>query len=85
MRLSERKRRILRVLLALLVAPVSWLVVAAALTPLPPDLVRTPQAGSVGVRVLDRDGRLIRQLRAADGVRALPVHLSELPHGCPTR
>ncbi|MCA9597216.1 MAG: penicillin-binding protein 1C [Myxococcales bacterium] len=83
MRLSERKRRILRVLLALLVAPVSWLVVAAALTPLPPDLVRTPQAGSVGVRVLDRDGRLIRQLRAADGVRALPVHLSELPPAVP--
>ncbi len=76
-------KRLWRVLAGLALAPLCWLLVAAALTPLPEPLATAPAEGSLGLTVLDRDGRLIRELRASDGVRAAPVHLAELPPEVP--
>jgi penicillin-binding protein 1C len=61
--------------LALLALPVVLLVVAAALTPMPPELRVRGTAGSV--RVDDRDGNLLREVRADDGTRARWTPLGE--------
>jgi len=58
------KRRLWRTLFGLALAPICALVVAAALEPLPEPL-RAEHTGSV--RVVDRHGRLIREVRAGDG------------------
>src|SRR5580658_3827618 len=62
--------------LAALGTPLVALFVLAALTPLPPELLEPP---SPSVRVLARDGRLLREVRAEDGARARPLPLSEFP------
>jgi penicillin-binding protein 1C len=61
-------RCLLFALVVLLVAPPALLALSVALTPLPPEL-RAPQAGG-SVVVLDRDGRVLREVRAEDGTRA---------------
>jgi penicillin-binding protein 1C len=65
-----------------LATPVLALVVAAALTPLPPAL--TSDASDVSVEVVDRGGKVIRRVRTADHALASPVRLGELsPHVVP--
>jgi penicillin-binding protein 1C len=72
-----RLRRALTVLAALLLAPCLALVLAAALTPLPPELAdRRPPSTSVVLR--DRHGVVLRELRADDGIRARWVPLADL-------
>ncbi len=71
----KKRRRALAVAAALLCAPPAALVATAALTPLPEEL-STPAAASV--RVNDRTGRLLREVRAGDGKRARPLGLDEI-------
>lgn len=71
-----RARRILRTLLGIVLAPVMWLVVAAAMTRLPAELGEKP-AYEDSVRVLDRDGRVLREVRAGDAARARWVSRAE--------
>jgi penicillin-binding protein 1C len=52
------------------------LVLAAALTPLPPELGRHSAEGSVVV--VDRDGHLLREVRSTDGARARWLRLGEV-------
>jgi penicillin-binding protein 1C len=49
---------------------------AAAMTPLPAELLAPP---SSSVRVLSRTGSLLREARARDGSRSRPLHLGEFP------
>jgi penicillin-binding protein 1C len=72
----RRARRWLGIASLVVVLPVLALVVAAALEPLPPALVKGP--GPVSLRVLDRNGRLIRELRSSDGQLARRVPLSQI-------
>jgi penicillin-binding protein 1C len=71
---SRSGKRALLALAALFAAPWVALVIAAALTPLPPDLAdaRQPSTGAV---LRDRHGVVIRELRADDGARARWVPL----------
>jgi penicillin-binding protein 1C len=71
-----RARRILRTLLGIVLAPVVWLVVAAATTPLPAEFGAKP-AYEDSVRVLDREGRVLREVRAGDAARARWVSRAE--------
>lgn len=72
------KRRLLRVLLGLVLAPVCALAVAAAFEPLPAQLAEAPETS---VRIVDRNGRPIRQVRSDDGMLAARVRLEEVsPH-----
>ena len=74
--LSGRARRIGRVAMGFFGAPICALVVAAVLEPLPERLRSGSPAGSV--RVVDRDGRLIREVRANDGRFGESVPLTEV-------
>jgi penicillin-binding protein 1C len=75
--MSPRFGRTLRALAGLVLAPVIALVVAAAMTPLPAEL--RPGQGTAGsIRVLDRDGALLREIRAGDATRARPITLGEM-------
>jgi len=74
---STRLRRVLRVIVGALLAPVIALVVAAAMTPLPPEL-RAGAPRSESTRFLDRDGGLLREVRADDAARARWVPLDEI-------
>lgn len=75
-RVSKRSwRRRLGVAAILLLAPFVALLVTAALTPFPSEL-RT--GASPSVRVLDSQGRLLREVRASDGKRARPLTDAEL-------
>jgi penicillin-binding protein 1C len=74
-----RLKRVLRAALGALLAPVLWLVVAAALTPLPEELAD----GSYGHSVVftDRSGAVLREIRADDAARARWVPLDQMgPH-----
>ncbi len=71
---ATRLRRVVRALVALALAPVVALVVAAVLTPLPATL-RDEGAAPTSVRYLDRNGHLLREVRADDGTRAANVPL----------
>ncbi|WP_437594685.1 penicillin-binding protein 1C [Sorangium sp. So ce1000] len=75
-----RARRLLRrgaqIALALAVAPWLLLAVLAALTPLPPEL-RAPEDLAVSTVLLDRNGTVLRELRAGDGARARWLPLDE--------
>lgn len=71
---ATRLRRVVRALLGLALAPVLALVVAAVLTPLPATLREQGGAGT-SVRYLDRNGHLLREVRADDGTRAAYVPL----------
>jgi penicillin-binding protein 1C len=74
---SRRAKRVLLALAALVIAPVLALLVASALTPLPPELA---EAGppSTGAVLRDRHGVVLRELRADDGTRARWVGLDDL-------
>ncbi|NOU32042.1 MAG: penicillin-binding protein 1C [Polyangiaceae bacterium] len=72
---ATRLRRVVRALVGLALAPVVALVVAAVLTPLPASLREGPGAGT-SVRYLDRNGHLLREVRADDGTRAANVPLA---------
>lgn len=71
---SRAGKRLLLALAALLSAPWIALILAAALTPLPPDLADAKQP-STGAVLRDRHGVVIRELRADDGARARWVPL----------
>jgi penicillin-binding protein 1C len=70
---SRPHRRRAAIFLVVLVLPAVLLGIAAALTPMPPELRVRAAAGSILVD--DRDGNLLREVRADDGSRArwIPV------------
>jgi penicillin-binding protein 1C len=74
-----RLRRALRAALGLALAPLLWLVIGAALTPLPAELATRSYGQSVVFT--DRSGAILREVRADDATRASWVPLAELgPH-----
>jgi penicillin-binding protein 1C len=76
-RREKRIRRLARAALGAVLAPVFALVVAAILSPLPPELAaRATSAESV--RFYDRGGGLLREVRADDATRARWVTLDEI-------
>jgi penicillin-binding protein 1C len=72
----KARRRLAVVMLAVLASPFVLVLALAARTPLPPELLE-PAAPSV--RVLARDGKLLREVRADDGARARPLPLASFP------
>jgi penicillin-binding protein 1C len=66
-----------RVVAALLLAPWVVLFITAAFTALPPELAGA-SLYTPSVRVLDRNGALLREVRADDGCRARYVRLDEV-------
>jgi penicillin-binding protein 1C len=67
-------------LLALVFLPVAVLLAMAAFTPLP-EVLRARHDYDSSVRVLDRDGRVLAEVRADDGTRARWVSLAQTgPH-----
>ena len=74
--LSFLRRRSVRIVGALALVPVLLVLVMALFTPLPPEL-REPPAPSM--RVLARNGHLLREVRTDDGARARPLPLSAFP------
>lgn len=70
------RRRVVRALAVLIALPVVLVVLIAAFTPLPPEL-REPAPPSL--RVLARDGKLLREVRADDGARAWPLPIQAYP------
>ena len=74
---SQRSRRALRVLVGLALAPIVALVVAAAMTTLPAEL-RKGAPRSQSTRYVDRDGGLLREVRADDATRARWISLDEV-------
>ncbi|APR79679.1 Multimodular transpeptidase-transglycosylase [Minicystis rosea] len=78
--LSARRpslRRLFGFILIALIAPCLALVVAAAMTPLPPELA-AHVLPSTSVVLRDRHGVVLRELRADDGIRARWVPLEGL-------
>ena len=73
--MTVRRRRWLAALAALIVGPIAALLITAAFTSLPEEL-RAPAEASV--RVTDREGRLLREVRAGDGKRARPLAPEEI-------
>ena len=68
-----------RALLGLALAPVVALLVLAALTPLPAELAGAgTRPFEDSLRVLDRDGAVLREIRADDATRARRVPLAEM-------
>jgi penicillin-binding protein 1C len=65
-----------RALVGVVLTPVIALIVAAALTPLPPELAAERYSSSV--RFLDREGALLREVRADDATRARWVSVDEI-------
>ena len=65
----------LAALTALVSAPALLLIVVAIFTPLPGEL---GEAASPSIRVEDRDGRVLREVRADDGKRARPLSRAEI-------
>lgn len=70
------RRRILRGLLVAVLAPFVLVGVMALFTPLPSEL-REPAVPSL--RVLSKNGQLLRDVRTDDGARARPLPLSSFP------
>lgn len=73
--LRPRVVRVVRAVLGVALAPVALLVVAAAVTPMPAELRGPGEVASV--RVDDRAGELLREVRPDDGVRARWVPLKD--------
>jgi penicillin-binding protein 1C len=67
----------LRGVLGLVLVAATGLVALVAATPLPAELREPVAAGSVVIE--DRDGRTLREVRAADGTRARWVSAADLP------
>lgn len=65
-----------RALAGVVVAPLFWLGVLAMATPLPPELGH-PDEYRASVRVTDRDGALLREVRADDASRARWIALDD--------
>jgi penicillin-binding protein 1C len=61
---------------ALVLLPLAGLAVAVALTPLP-DALRS-RASAVSVQIVDRNGKLVREVRDGDGALGARVNLDEL-------
>jgi penicillin-binding protein 1C len=72
----SRARRTSLVLPLAAVLPVAALVARAATMALPSEL--TERGGSESIRFVDRDGRLLREVRADDATRARAVTLAEV-------
>jgi penicillin-binding protein 1C len=70
------RRRVLRALLVLIAAPFVIVGIVATFTPFPDEL-REPAPPSL--RVLARDGKLLREVRADDGARARPLPIDAYP------
>jgi penicillin-binding protein 1C len=70
-------KRTLAIVAGALLAPWVALVVTAILTPLPPELCDAGRYAP-SIRVLDRNGALLREVRAEDGCRARYVKLDEV-------
>ena len=76
------RRRVALVLAVLAASAALPLGLAVALEPLPAGLADS--VPDLGLSVIDRHGRLVRELRAGDGKRRAPVRLGELsPHVAP--
>ncbi|MDC3989311.1 penicillin-binding protein 1C [Polyangium jinanense] len=74
----SRRHRI-ELALAALLSPILCLGVAAALTPLPPELASNDLAAADPSTVfLDRHGTVLCEVRAKDGTRARPVRLADI-------
>ena len=71
-KLSRRRRTLVKIVGALVLAPVLLVLVMAIFTPLPPEL-REPPAASM--RVLARNGHLLREVRSDDGARSHVYHV----------
>jgi penicillin-binding protein 1C len=76
---SPTAARVARVALGLVLAPVLALCVAAALQPLPRELSGSGERGKSSVRVLDRSGRTVREVRSRDGALYERISLDALP------
>lgn len=74
---GRRTKRALLVIAVVLLAPWIALVVAAAFTPLPPELAEGARP-STGAVIRDRSGVVMRELRAGDGARARWIRLEEV-------
>ncbi len=72
----RRSVRVLRTLAGLALAAVCWLAVGAALTPLPHALREARYGASV--QFLDREGALLREVRADDAARAVWVPIDDV-------
>ncbi|MBX3226192.1 MAG: penicillin-binding protein 1C [Labilithrix sp.] len=70
------RRRVVAALLAVVAAPFVIVAIVAVFTPLPAEL-REPAPPSL--RVLAKDGKLLREVRADDGARARPLPLAAFP------
>lgn len=73
---ATQRKKIVRGVIALVLSPFLVIGVLALFTPLPPEL-REPAPPSL--RILARDGRLLREVRADDGARARTTPLAEFP------
>jgi len=73
----RRHGQLLTCLAGLILLPTLALIIGACFTSLPLEL-RTPQAEQ-SLRVEDRNGRLLREVRTADGARSKWVPLSAMP------
>jgi penicillin-binding protein 1C len=71
-----RRTRVVAFAASVLLAPLLALALAAVLTPLPPELLGRGESASI--RVFDRGGQLLREVRPDDGVRSRWVPLSEM-------
>ena len=67
------RRRLVRAVLALLAAPFVIVGLVAIFTPLPAEL---NEPAPPSLRVLARDGKLLREVRADDGARARPLPIA---------
>jgi penicillin-binding protein 1C len=72
---SHRRQRLIAVLALVVVGLPAALLATAGLTPLPPEVLEPAEAS---VRVTDRAGHLLREVRAGDGKRARPLSLEEI-------
>jgi penicillin-binding protein 1C len=73
----SRARRAVKAALVLVLLPWVALAVRAVTLPLPAELA-SPAAGADSIRFVDRDERLLRELRADDSARARWVRLDEV-------
>ena len=80
--LLPSRRRVALALSLLCASAALSLALAVALEPLPAELAES--SPDIGLSVIDRHGRQVRELRAGDGKRRAPVRLEELsPHVVP--
>ncbi|MDI1444281.1 penicillin-binding protein 1C [Polyangium sp. 6x1] len=77
--MPRTRRRRIELALAVVLSPILCLSLAAALTPLPPELASNELAAADPSTVfLDRHGVVLCEVRAKDGTRARPVRLADI-------